>query len=175
MLTPYCANVLKAELSKPDYAAKDNAAAWVWLMEPTTTTADVPTNLKLTPLVAAQLLGPIKANAFALAVKAALPGIADAILAEGVNVSDPQTQAFLGSLATAPGITQEDIDALRALGTKQVTTTVPRRFDSRFYPELWPHVGDDGVPNEDGPAITGFPNTIERSDFDAAWLAAGRN
>lgn len=174
MLNEYCLNVLKAELSKPDYDGKDAAAAWSWLMDTTVSERDEPTNLLLTPSVAASILGPTKANAIAVAVKRALPGIADDLLRNGVNVSNPETGKFLGSL-TAAGIPAEDIAAINALGTKKVTTITPRRFDSRFYPALWPHVGEDGTPNADGPAISGFPNTIERADFDKAWELAGRN
>lgn len=166
-MNEYCMKVLTLELSKPDYDGMKADTAWSWLMEPTVTEHDEPTNLKLTPLVAAGVLGPIKANAITKAVRMALPDIADSLLAAGVNVSDPATGAFLDSLTQA-GIAAEDIATLKALGTRKVTVTTPRRFDSRFFPELWPDVDGTGT-------INGFPNTIDRADFDKAWEAAGRN
>jgi hypothetical protein len=44
------------------------------------------------------------------------------------------------------------------------------RFDTRFEPKLWWHVAPDGSQGKPGdPAIHGFPNSIERADFDEAW------
>jgi len=176
MPTPYCQNVLKLELAKADYNGMTADAAWAWLMTPATTTTAVPTNARLTPILAASVLGPAKAEAIAHKTAQQLPTIAAALMSVGVNLSDPATAAFLDALVDGTSVTAADVAALKALGSTTLATAVPRRFDQRFDPAAWPHVAADGSLGSPGdPAIHQFPNSLDRSDFDAAWSAAGRS
>lgn len=172
MLNAYCRNVLITELSGPDYAGMTADQAWDWLTEPAVTTAQEETGARLTPLLAASVVGPAAANLIAAKVRAALPAIADDLLRDGVSLADPSTAPFLGSLV-GDGVTQAHVDALLALRYRAVTVTATARFDRRFDPERWPHVNADGLPGGDhDPAITGFPNAVTRDEFNDAWLAA---
>lgn len=172
MLTAYCRNVLIAELAKPDYDGKTAAEAFAWLTEPVATTRHEPTGVELTPRVAASVIGPLKAEILASRVLTALPSIGPALLAGGVSLGDPETAPFLSSLAGGP-LLQGDIDALLALGTRSVAESAPPRMSRRFDPEAWPHLDDDGhAGGPDDPAITGFPNSISRDEFDDAWHSA---
>lgn len=175
MLDGYCHNVLAAELRKPDYDGMTADEGWAWLCLPQQTQQTHVTGALLTPVVAAKVLGPVKANVLAARTRAARPDIADALMREGVNLSDPLTAAFLGSLVGGP-ISQADVDALLALGTRTVIQAHPPRFGRRFGPAQWPHVAADGTPGgpDDG-SIRGFPNAIERDEFDRAWAEARGN
>jgi hypothetical protein len=174
-MNEYCQNVLKAELAKSDYDGKTADQGWAWLMEPRTEEISKPTGIKLTPLVAAATLGPMKANALAGKILAVLPHIGAALMQDGVDLAHPATKPFLDVLV-GDGITAEDIAALMALGVEITVKQFKPRFDERFFPELWPHVAKDGnIGGADDPAISGFPNTVSREDFDKAWSAAGRN
>lgn len=175
MLSDYCKNILKAELSKPDYDGKTADQGWAWLMLPTTSEEEIATNTKLTPIMAAGVIGPIKANAIAVKIGQLLPGIATALMDAGVDLSHAATGPFLNSLVGG-SVEQADIDALLTLGKRTVTTTTPRRFDRRFDPILWPHIDENGDAGDGNClAISGFPNDLEREDFNAAWVAVGRN
>lgn len=176
-LNPYCQAVLRHELAKPDYDGKTADQAWAWLTEPVVPPpVATPNGLRLTPVRLAKIIGAAKTEAVAAALKAAYPLTAGYLMEEGV---DPQTQeagAFLAQLVTAGVLTPADLAAVQA---SCVTVTQPSgyvRFDRRFLPADWPHVADDGTVSADTtqPAIHGFPNRIDRSDFDAAWVAAGR-
>ena len=174
-MNEYCQNVLKTELAKPNYDGKTADQGWAWLMEPRTEQVSTPTGVKLTPLVVAATLGPIKANILAGKVAAMLPNIAESLMRDGVDLAHPATSPFLNALV-GDGIAAEDVAALLALGTNTTTKQLKPRFDERFYPELWLHVAKDGNVGSDGdPAISGFPNTITRDEFNSAWTAAGRS
>lgn len=173
-MNEYCQNVLKTELAKSDYDGKTADEGWAWLMNHRTEEIVTPTGVKLTPLIVAATLGPIKANILAGKIAAVLPNIAESLMRDGVDLAHPATGPFLQSMV-GDGLTAEDIAALVALGSKTTTKTLNPRFDERFFPELWPHVAKDGnVGSPDDPAISGFPNTITREDFNAAWTKAGR-
>lgn len=167
MLSNYCRNVLKAELLKNAYDNMSADEAWTWLMVGEETSEEVPTGALLSPNLGAAVLGPIKANLLASKIHAAIPAIADNLMNEGVSLSSEVTIAFLNAMV-GDGITQDDVDALIALGTKTVTHTSQPRFDNRFTAALWPNVKDDGTIGGNKP-ITGFPNTLEREDFDSVW------
>lgn len=170
MLTSYCHNVLKLELAKSDYNGKTADQAWTWLTQPTSVTIDVPTNYKLTPLAVAKAIGPVKANNLAGKVKAAFPNIADSLLADGPNASDALTIGFLNACVDA-NLLQSDINILVALGVVSTTTVTPARFPSRFTQYEWPHIDSNGgIGNASTPALMGFPNSITRDEFDAAWM-----
>lgn len=176
MLDTYCSNVLARELRGPDYDGLTADQAWAWLTQPAVTTSDEDTHLPLTPLVAARVLGPVKANAVAAKVAASLPAIAASLMSSGVDLSDPTTAGFLASLVDGASVLAADVQALVALGKRTVTTTAPPRMDRRFDPARWPHVAaDGGEGSESDPAIHGFPNALGRADFDACWALAGRS
>lgn len=175
MLTEYNAAVLRREFAGSDYDGKSADQAWTWLMEPTVTTSEVDTHTRLTPGVAASLIGPTAANTLAGAIKSQLPYIADTLLSAGVDASDPETRGFLDALS-GTALTADQVATLKATGKRTVTATEPRRFDRRFDPDRWPHVAPSGeAGNDEDTAITGFPNDLSRDEFNAAWIAAGRN
>lgn len=125
--------------------------------------------------VRGRVLGPVKANNLAVKIKTTFPAIADGLLAAGVDLSLPATASFLDGLV-GDGIGQSDVDALKSYGKREVSATSPPRFDLRFEPSRWPHVAaDGGAGAEDDPPIHGFPNSIEKSDFEAAWRPGGVN
>lgn len=64
-------------------------------------------------------LGPQRGNAFAAAVRTALPDVADIILGQGVDLAHPSTLAGLDLLQQA-GVPVEDINTLKALGVRPV-------------------------------------------------------
>lgn len=172
MLTAYCRNVLIAELKKSDYDGMTADAAFAWLTEPTTATRPERAGVRLTPIMAASVIGPIKAEILASRVLAALPSIGPPLLAGGVSLDDAQTGPFLSSLVGGP-LDQADIDALLALGSRTATETTPPRIARRFDPAHWPRVAPDGTEGgPDDPAISGFPNAVTRAEFDDAWQAA---
>ncbi len=176
MLSLYCAKVLERELQKSDYDNMTADQGWAWLMLPVTSSHNEDTHIRLTPLMAAGVLGPVKANALAAKVKSVLPDIADNLMRDGVDLSDPLTGVFLDSLVDGSTVHVEDVVILKAIGKRTITVTSPRRFDRRFDPEHWPHVSEDGtegMPDTDQ-AIHGFPNDIKREHFDLAWQKAGR-
>ncbi len=174
MLTPYCQKVLQLELVKTDYDDKTADEAWSWLMDLVTPSGVTrPSGVRLTPLLVAGLLGPAKAEAIAVALKTAFPTIGELLMQAGVDPLAPASQTFFASLVAGNVITAEDVGVLAA--TAVVTTQSPSyvRFDRRFFPGDWPHVTADGdIGTESDQAIHGFPNTIDRSDFDAAWAVA---
>lgn len=175
-LSPYRANVLKTELADSAYDGMTADQAWDWLMVPTVSQSQEPTHAMLTPRLAASVIGPLKAEALAAKIKAALPNTADAYLLGGVDLSDDATSAFLDYCVDGTTVLQADVNTLKALGTRTVTTTTKARFSQRFYPGRWPHVAEDGTPGGPGDSmLSGFPNQISRADFDTAWAAAGRS
>lgn len=175
MLNDYCAAVLARELAKADYDGMSADEAYAWLTQPSDASAQAPTHAKLTPLLAAATIGPAKAEALAAKIQAALPTIAGPLMAQGVDLSDALTAAFLGSMVDGEGVLQTDVEALLSLGTRGVSASLPARFSRRFSPDSWPHVAEDGSEgDENDPAIHGFPNLITREEFDLGWAAAGR-
>lgn len=178
VLDDYCATVLRRELSGADYDGKTVDEAWAWLMLPRAQAPlSEPTGLRLTPVILAGLVGAAKAEACATALKAAYPVIGDHLMREGIDPLKAESAAFLGGLVAATVLSTEDAVAITAAAARPIPVpSLPRRFDRRFDPDRWPHVAADGdVGKDSDPAIHGFPNDIDRADFNAAWLAAGRS
>lgn len=176
-LNAYCATVLARELAGSDYNGLTADAAWAWLTQPTPRQPQaVPTGLKLTPVVFAGIVGAAKANAVASAIQQAYPLIAGSLMTEGIDPTKAESSAFLAGLVTGGVLTQADLDAVNAAAVRQVPQSpLPERFPERFLPERWQHVAPDGTAGgEDDPSLAGFPNTITRDEFNAAWSAAGR-
>lgn len=176
MLSDYCKNILRVELSKPDYDGMTVDQAWAWLTQPITATTSTPTGKRLTPAIVAGLIGPVKANAIASQLKIAFPAISEHLMAEGIDSTNSDSQVFIAGLVAGGVLTSGDAAKLAAVGVATTTTTSQARFDERFRPHNWPHVAEDGtIGTDEDKAIHGFPNAIERSDFDAAWQAAGKS
>lgn len=179
-MSPYCAKVLSIELAKSDYDGMTADQGWAWLTAPVyQQTLQVPTGIRLTPIVAAGLIGATKANAMAAAVLATFPAIGHDLLTEGIDPTKDETKAFIAQLVAGKVITQDDADTLAASATQTVNMgLLQARFDERFQPKNWPSVADDGSidPSGKSQAIHQFPNCLElqREDFDIAWKAAGR-
>lgn len=92
-----------------------------------------------------------------------------------IDTSSDLWKALMGQLVTAGLLNESDVIAVSSLNSTKTTSAPKTRFDERFFPKLWPHVAKDGnVGSLDDPAISGFPNTISREDFNAAWTKAGR-
>lgn len=180
-LSAYCAAVLARELADPAYDGLTADQGWAWLMLPTPQgPAAEPTGVRLTPRVAARVVGAAKAEAIAAALRQQFPVTADFLMTEGIDPAAAETQAFLAQLQQVGTLEAGDVAALAAVGTRSVPRPdLPRRFDARFAPApggRWWHVAADGSPGGDAdPALSGFPNDLDRADFDAAWAAAGRN
>lgn len=176
MLTAYCQNVLALELAKPDYGSMTSDQGWEWLTQPVLPPPIQTATQMLTPVVFAHILGPAKAESVALAIKNAFPTIADHLLDAGVDPTSPFVKAFLSQMVAGGVLTKTEVDAVAAaaIGSVQPPST-PARFDQRFSPTQWPHVSKDGsIGTEEDQAIHGFPNSIDRTDFNAAWTTAGR-
>lgn len=178
-LSAYCANVLKAELAKSDYNGMTADQGWAWLTQPILQSpVSHPSGVLLTPVVAAKLVGAANAEKIAAALKSDFPITADHLMDEGIDPTKAETQGFLAQLVAGNVIAAADRDTLVTAGTVSVPRPdLPPRFDTRFEPALWPHVDANGNPSADpnDQAIHGFPNSIERADFDTAWAAAGRS
>jgi hypothetical protein len=177
-LTPYQAKVLARELAKPIYVGITADQGWAWLTQPVVQSpVSTPNGRMITPLAAAALIGPTKAEAIALALKQTYPTIADHLLAGGIDPINTQAQAFLQGLVTANVITQADVQTLAGYVITVIQPpNLPPRFVERFDPSNWPNVAADGsAGGPEDPPLSGFPNLVLRSEFDAAWLAAGRS
>lgn len=180
MLTIYQNGVAETEFSNPIYDGMTFAQAWQQL------TVGVPFTVTtyglLTPTVVAKAIGPVKAEAVALAIKAAFPTIYSFLFESGIDPSDPNTQAFLMALVNAHTITTDDVTALTVAVVVHTTLTSKPSYDFRFHPSVYPSMDSEtGLPDPTGAsvAIHGFPPLgvaiMEPSDFQAAWTAAGRS
>lgn len=179
MLNEYCATVLTRELTSADYDSLTSNAAWSWLMDPVKQPPSVvPTGIKITAISLARTLGAPKAEAIVKALKLTYPTIGELLITEGIDPLTGEAQTFIANLVKNGILSSPaDTDAITAAVYKSIPLPdLPRRFESRFAPDRWPRVNSDGsVGDENAEAISGFPNTIERVDFDAAWKKAGRS
>jgi hypothetical protein len=177
-MNEYCQNVLKTELAKSDYDGKTADQGWAWLMEPYATEST-----KVNPVVDRRSiktwamlhgkLGVIQASD-SQAAKTLMMLFSDPDFTS-IDTSSDVWKALMGQLVTAGLLTESDVIAVSSLNSTKTTSGPKVRFDERFFPELWPHVSKDGnVGSPDDPAISGFPNTITREEFDKSWPAAGR-
>lgn len=170
-LLPHHQTALAAELAKPEFDGMTAQQAFALLTDVPTTTRTESTGFRLTPVSTAQLIGVAKAQALAALLKSLYPDVAADLLDDGVDPTKAETVAFLEGAKALGHITQADIDAITAATVRTVTERGKPQFVLRMArvdfdtPELRAQF-PTGVP--------GFPNSLWRESFDAAWTEAGR-
>jgi len=148
---------LVEELQAAVYNGKSADQSWSLLTEFQTITDTVPSHAQCGPGLLVKACGPAGATRVINAMKATFPEeVVQAMLNNGEDLSDPTTAAMLAAFLQAGAILQRDHDALLALATVTTTHQEPPRLYAMIH------------------GVAGYPNAIERTDFDTAWAAAGR-
>lgn len=167
--------ILIQDLKDPFYNGMTSSLAYATLFYQATINQVVPNGQKINAVLCSKAIGAAKTQLLMVALKSpsGFPDIANFLIEEGLDYSDPGTVAFLNAQVQAGSINSADIAALNSYCTQTVSTHAPGAAISRFSAQAL--IALRSAAGLTAQQSEGFPNLISMSDFQAAWVAAGRS